>query len=692
MAGAFYTSGDIGCDADDIVFIDPGEFQKRENPFIQSNVMKVTKMDTNRYTVTLDNVNMLTGRVDDEYLIYRKAREWIPETEDYNSGLGDALHTGSTESDNFSWVRQDLNHKYMGDAENGDEMTNATICKIKHLGGNIVEVYQPLATSGGNYDDIEQVYNGLDILLRTVIDGEYDDTDRDRGPFENMALAISPYRYWLHIRHNRDDSVDRTVSSVCTVSGTGLTTDPNDDASAFHSTWNESQYTDAIVRDKPWSWGVTVDESSELELKKDYGFGTFKPDSGTGGHVGEKECSVGQFNEIDLSNMVSVDKLHIGQEFSFVLHPTEPTDTTILQFYSSNKTGTTYDPYIETRYFDARPNSPSNFKVLPQEDRPFYPVYTWQVEETDLWYGFLVVDTTPIESQYHGSILHVPLNVEESTSNIVKNRYWRPDQNQHIWSHGGTAVDTDNSTYTHLGLTGDGRTFSTSAYIEINDGNYTQPTNLMSIIAHVIPSAAPTGTGTILKKSREFIISYTSSYQIKVEVYPAGDTSSDAVPVTLTSASVINPDGETPAAILVTLDTEVKNANIKLFINGKLEDQSGTRRTNRSLNNWPTDKILQNHNTNLMIGRGGASDAFNGYIEEVVIYNKLIYPVIPSVGEFKLNKPFRELSTADEAVSLTYVGRVFTKDYHNIRGANHAIGGVSPQVAFRKAAFALTTN
>jgi len=679
-AGAIYLTKDIGSTSDTF-YITPGQIQKRENPFIQANVLSATKNSDSSFTVQLDHVGCLTGAYDDEYLLYFKAREWVPEIEDYGAGASTALHTEAAESDDNSWVRQAKNVKYRG-VNAPNERTHAVICHVQSLGNEIVRITQPTnsAISAAAGNRLEDMF--------ATIDANYDGhASTDVGTFQNAGLAISPYRYWVHIRHGIDDDIERDYLSICTVTGDNLETDPTTAASDFHSTFAESQFTDAAVNSNPWSWDY-VPENSQLELSKDYGYGSFSAQDKVGGHICISQVATGKFNRIKLDNMVRTDNLKTGEQFSIVLAPDDIGNTDVMQFYSENKSGTTYDPYLETEYFDPKPRPPTDFKVMPQEDRPFYPRYTWSVEDEDLWYGFLIVDNKPIESQYHGSILHLPLNQEEN----VDNRYWRPDQNQYIWSHAGTAVNTDASTYSHVGFTGDGRTFGPSNYITINDGSYTDPTTQFSVIAHIIPTAAPTGDGYILHKSKEFTISYTSSYQIKTEIFPSGDTNTDAVPVTLTSTSVINPDGESPCTILLTLDTEIKNANVKLFINGKLEDQSGLRKSLRSLDNWNTDSTYQTHTGALNVGRSTSSHAFNGHIEEVVLYNRLIYPVVPSVGEFDLVKPLRELNSAQEAVSVTYVGRVFTKDYHNIRGGNHDIGGVSPQAAFRKSAFKLTTN
>ena len=52
-----------------------------------------------------------------------------------------------------------------------------------------------------------------------------------------------------------------------------------------------------------------------------------------------------------------------------------------------------------------------------------------------------------------------------------------------------------------------------------------------------------------------------------------------------------------------------------------------------------------------------------------MLYNKVIYPVVPQTGELTIYKPIEELQTVGNPQSgITNVARLFIKDYHNIRG------------------------
>ena len=76
-----------------------------------------------------------------------------------------------------------------------------------------------------------------------------------------------------------------------------------------------------------------------------------------------------------------------------------------------------------------------------------------------------------------------------------------------------------------------------------------------------------------------------------------------------------------------------------------------------------------------------------GCIEEVVVYNKAIYPFTGTDKELLFTKPLQELQDTTVSSSRPYSGKVFLKDYHNIRGVSVSEVATAPQVSFKKAAF-----
>ena len=151
---------------------------------------------------------------------------------------------------------------------------------------------------------------------------------------------------------------------------------------------------------------------------------------------------------------------------------------------------------------------------------------------------------------------------------------------------------------------------------------------------------------------------------------------------------------------MLTFDKSLATNNVKLFINGKLEDQSGLKTSSGSTHNWKDGADINNDSSSkLTIGiRGHVSgstpttDDYSGTIEEIVLYNRAIYPVIPSLGEVNILKPLQELNEADIASGISTVARLFIKDYHNIRGTLSNDVASSSMISYRKSGIGLKTN
>ena len=99
-----------------------------------------------------------------------------------------------------------------------------------------------------------------------------------------------------------------------------------------------------------------------------------------------------------------------------------------------------------------------------------------------------------------------------------------------------------------------------------------------------------------------------------------------------------------------------------------------------------------------MIGAPGgtstsaAYSGFEGKIEEVVIYDNVIYPIVPQDNKFTLDKPLKEMIEENNSTSQSYNARLFIKDFHNIRGSSTTEVASSPNISFRKAAFRLDNS
>jgi len=181
--------------------------------------------------------------------------------------------------------------------------------------------------------------------------------------------------------------------------------------------------------------------------------------------------------------------------------------------------------------------------------------------------------------------------------------------------------------------------------------------------------------------SKKFKPNLNSSNEVVARVYRTDNSY-----VELTS-SAIPVDGATPTCVILTVDTLLKAGNIKLFIDGALVDQSGLRLAGATTNNWQTGSTMQSDDSFVILGnKVEAGESFAGRLEEIVIYKKCIYPVVPTDSEYIFRKPLREISNGSP---LSHIGRLFIKDYHNIRGSTSDEIASSSPVSWRKAAFRL---
>ena len=226
----------------------------------------------------------------------------------------------------------------------------------------------------------------------------------------------------------------------------------------------------------------------------------------------------------------------------------------------------------------------------------------------------------------------------------------------------------------------------------------------------------------------------------------------------VTSKTLAPTDG-TPINVIMTIDTELLHGNVKLFINGKLEDSTGalsaaySQTAGKNDAGWDAQRVSTSGYIGVNRGQSGepihvdsatwsssghqyyfnvgcmapsyawyseASDldyhfhretggtttpnynsgnrvvgSFSGKIEEVVVYNKTIYPVDPALGEYTLTKPLPEVSydrSFNVSSPLTWNAKLFVKDYHNIRGRSPEEVAQSANISWAKTSFPLFTK
>ena len=178
-------------------------------------------------------------------------------------------------------------------------------------------------------------------------------------------------------------------------------------------------------------------------------------------------------------------------------------------------------------------------------------------------------------------------------------------------------------------------------------------------------------------------------------------------PLQLKSKVAIPIDGQTPTHIGVTFDSQAPTQNLKLYLNGKLEDATGYRATTGTTNNLQNDADGIGGESLLSMGTvciGGmphqgtsvatsyGTNGFDGTIEEVCLWDRVVDFVVPSVGKLKFTRPFKEVESGqNKSMSNTFYSRLYIKDYHNIRGKSEKEVTASPLVGIRKSAFAINT-
>jgi hypothetical protein len=379
----------------------------------------------------------------------------------------------------------------------------------------------------------------------------------------------------------------------------------------------------------------------------------------------------------------------------------------------SINSGTSKRPFLLTIFEDELPAHPV-LTVTPYENDPFLAHYKWEASEDDLWYGLLLIDNEQIQNQYHRYLYHIPLN--EVLTGYDKSDYTNLiliDSIRDPTDDTATPINVAGIEDRYDGLAGHTKMFNADlntglsfATAQVSTGEARGNGNRFSILCHVTPDTSTlTGDHYILYQKGSvnndvdycWTIYLNSSGNIVASMQgrTVGAANPTNVATTLTSSSVIPRDNETPTSICLTLDNEIEAQNVKLYINGVLEASTGLLRAAANTNTttqWAKDCIIEGGGTShtgldkLYIGcnSDAGANGFNGKIEEIVAYEDVIYPVNPKDGEYIFTKNNKEFEPGALPTPLSYVARLFVKDYHNIRGTSTSDVATSAPVSFRK--------
>ena len=526
-----------------------------------------------------------------------------------------------------------------------------------------------------------------------------DETGSGTNDFANEAnigsLYISPKKFWLVIaflNKSADDDAtylpERNYTSITPITAVGT-------AGATLNEYTFSDNTNYTFKREMDPFDLS--QSNDVRNDIDFGYGPFDEDLETGGYCGKVNIQSDatsltprdHFRQ-DISGIIKAVKPELGKTISLLLtslSAEDETEHTIAAEESSN----TYDkPYLLTEFKDSLPVI-TEFTVEPERKNNFYPHYKWQSQADDTWYGFLNIDSSNIYHQYHNAVVHMPLNEEDIDAKLPASV---PVEQISGLTNTISGVLKDVEGLGGYCLNFDGN----DDYVEVNNSPSSDPTGdctkEMTVLVHIVPDNASDSRYVIAQSSRDdrekFHIRLNTSNQVEARAYFDGGANY----VDLKSSSIIPCDGETPTCIILTVDTEIPAGNVKLYINGNLEDQSGQTTSSGGTNNWKEGATINGGNSEIYIGNSASSgtNGFDGKIEEVVIYKKVLYPFGSKATDMILTKPFVELDDTSTSSSLSINAKIFIKDYHNIRGKLNTQVATAPAVSFRKAAFRLDNS
>ena len=727
--------------------------EKRESIFASARVMKVIDSTT----IQVDSTELFNLKTNEEYILYIYDDSHSSPT----TGFPKTLQVVSTEEDEVTfvtrhgidpesefkflispkkyWLMVEIHNFTDGplDRRDIDQNTNGrsvifekTAYTNPNNSDSIVLINEPLNatetvinfTVGDNIGIIKGDVITIDDekMLVTVVDAASDPSTIGvvRGVFGTTATthAKKSVVFMTPRRYLPEKNYDSAVLL------TGL---PDDSHSSLGATFNETLYNDGEYINS-WDLDPFVKADDTAIDLKDYGFGDFDEEDQSGGHLGHINLNIkndiNTYKEMDISGVVEKDKVKNSDTFTVLLSPDDPTDSYVINVDTEDGTNPFYGVAI---YEDDLPQI-TDFKIQPNEKDPFFVDFKWNCKDEDVWYGFLLVSGENIKDQYHGALMHIPLNDDAIDGESVQFRVDSNDDGTNdkdafaVKDANGDLLtatrftDSVSSTasfvpkHTIEGLAGNAVKFDSNDVLNIgsnSDDCFQDLGKEMSIVLHCINTNPNFSSGAdqyILRKGQSLTnqsldifgrrVGTTNTGQIVVRVHSDGATTA-AKYVELTSSTIIQKD--VPLNIMVIFDANLYTGNVKLFINGRLEDQSGEVLVSHAVGNntgWIHKTDIFSGNAPLIIGAKTetvVSGGWPGTIEELVIYDTLIYPVDVKSGQFTFTKPLEELTSETSSSSKNYNARLFVKDYHNIRGSSKEDVAMTASIPYRKAAFNL---
>jgi len=694
---SIYSFWDFAADPDnDNTSAVDGKMIKTLNPLMSTKITKIVDAVTGKFEIV--DAKALQGYEKDEFIIYRMGHRWNHGGHNHVSG---------------HYYRRGLYIKSLN-TETGDLVLKRSTSTYG-IGRSV---------KNPKYSEYGSVLAHVDYL---------------------SDLYISPMKYWINCEiFHRNEELEEVLPNLTYSHSMICNNERSPDSATLGLTSDESIYSDTVSPSNRWNLSFN-EKTSLVETQVDYGYGGWMDDEDfqtmdfeSGSGYIQKQELVELENIFSLKGLAEKDKNRLvdsTEKVSLFLRASSETSGsgTILST-KYNEVGwrpSRIAPRLTYIYKDFLPTV-TGFTVQPYEEDPFYPEYTWEAQDDDLWYGFLILDRESISNQYHKAALHIPMNEVPDLNYVYADGDVRHESgsetfaypyisdSRDVWTAGVKGGGYGKGIVSSIeGLAGNCLLFDGEKVEGENYGQFLQyyypvpATKHLSVIAHFRVgslskiTSQTDGRATIISAPADNTstqICYSMWVDDSGRVNASALTDDKTTNVVLTSKYVVPVGSDEPVCAILTVDTELSVGNIKLFINGKLEDQSGRKTTDGSSNNWKIGQIMEplsfGGGATLHIGNQQTAvsprankNNFNGRLEEITVYNHTIYPVVPTDGSVVIYKPIEELTdSSDTAAGRPIVAKLFIKDYHNIRGTTPEEVTQTSQISIRKAGLGLKTS
>jgi len=526
-------------------------------------------------------------------------------------------------------------------------------------------------------------YSAFDFTWNPVRGAFYSVSNANKYYATNYGLTkatISPYKYWINLAIINASSSAGWGNSFADTTHSGtkvLQTRVYDGivgvsgGTTLGTTFNEHLFNDGIYANK-WDISFSDPTNTIVDLNTDYGYGIINnnsntdavPDSDGGvGRIGRDYVTLGN-NYFNLGSYAYTVKPRFNDSFNFLIKPTYMNLFDALYYCNVNtKEATTnpiqliygiVDPIPEVNEFTVTPS----LNLLQIGEDPVLMgtstkanatdlLFTWRESGDDINYRMLWVDTNLIENKYHTANFIAPLNEDSATVN-----YYTSAANY----IGGTAVALTGTNIPNIegacgyAFDGDG----TSTGVSSSTGIILGSGDEFTFTCQVKPNSRHNGAIFTASSSA----SSTENFVFLASMYSAGHIGVFVNDQYLTTNTLYNGNGKQPLAIVVTYKKSLLNNNIKLYVNGKLENTADYSSTFSG---------ATAHNTVAIGTRIGGTVPFNGTIDEITFHEKCAF--VPTNNN-KYVLPTQGLVDMVTGKSQNYQSKLFLFDYHNIRGAS----------------------